>query len=162
MDIALVGLAGVVVGAVLSWVGAALRERNGRLHEGRMLIRAEKLNAYGIFSAATKEYIAVLYRVAASKGIDKQTERLAISKAEPLLAQAFRERDRAFEQLRLVGSDELIASARAWVKLVYEMRNYLDQPRVAVDSWALVVADANEARDLFHRQARKELALGAS
>jgi len=159
MNAAVYGLIGVIVGAAMSWLGSALNDRRKERHEGRMLVRGEKLDAYASFSAATKEYMAVLYRVAAHRGVDDQTERLSLAKAEPLLSEAFQARDRAFEQIRIVGSDESIARARAWVKQIYEMRNYLWARRVVELEWAALRDRANETRDAFHEQVRQELAV---
>jgi hypothetical protein len=159
MDAAIYGLAGIVVGAVLSWLGSMWSEKRKERHEGRMLVRGEKLEAYASFSAATKEYMAVLYRVAAHLGIDDQTEKMTMKDATPLFADAFQKRDRAFEQIRIVGSNEAIARARAWVRQIYDMRNYLKTRKVVEEDWQALRDGANLARDSFHALVRQELAV---
>jgi hypothetical protein len=159
MTSALFGLLGVFLGAALSWAGTAWSEHARRQHEWVLLGRSERLAAYGEFSMATKEYVAVLYRVAGGLGIDSQTERLGLNEAEPLLADAFHTRDTAFERMRLVGSSESVERARAWVQAIYQMRESLRSPNLDASGWEALVARANQARDTFHVQARAELAL---
>lgn len=159
MTSALFGLLGVLLGAALSWAGTAWSERTRRQNEWALLGRSERLDAYGTFSAATKSYVAVLYRLAAAQGLDSQTEPLDAAEGETLLAAAFHTRDTAFERMRLVGSEESIELARAWVQAVYEMRGYLRSPSLETARWQALVAFANQERDRFHGQARVELAL---
>ena len=159
MTSALFGLLGVLLGAALSWAGTAWSERMRRQHEHVLVARTEKVDAYGTFSMASKEYVAVLYRLAGGMGIDSQTEHIELAAAQPLLDAAFHSRDTAFERMRLVGSTACIARAREWVQVIYEMREYLSTSPTDRASWAALVARANEARDSFHAQARDELAL---
>lgn len=101
--------------------------------------------------------MALLYSVAASFGIDEQTEKLSLAEAGESLDRTFRARDRAFEEIRLVGSDHVIRHAREWTRQFYLMRKYLDSPNPNRGEWAGLVGRANEARDAFYAQARKEL-----
>lgn len=156
---AIYALSGIIIGAVLSWVGVALNERSKRRHEGWVLVRGEKLQAYTAFTAEAKAFMAQLYSVAGQLGIDDQTETKTLEEALPELDKIYRARDKAFEQILMVGSDALVECARTWVKKIYAMRQYLDTPTPARSEWEALVHDANEARNAFYKQARAELAI---
>lgn len=150
-------LVGVVVGASLSFGSAYWMDRARYARDERAYWRRERLTAFGDFVIATKTYMAVLFRMAAARGLDDQTEVLSPLDGEPLLASAFQDRDAAFERVRLVSGPDVVTSARQWVKLVYAMRNALADESLDRPRWISLVDDANRARDEFHRFARREL-----
>ncbi|MFZ1284717.1 MAG: hypothetical protein WAQ75_11440 [Propionicimonas sp.] len=154
-------LLGVVLGASLSfgtayWMDAARYNRDQTSYW-----RKERLAAFGDFVIATKSYMAVLFRMAAARGLDDQTELLTPPQAEPLLALAFQERDAAFERVRLVAGADVVRAARDWVRLVYAMRRALSEDSLDRRRWTASMEEANRARDEFHRLAREELRRGA-
>lgn len=155
-------LVGVVIGAGLSFGTAYWMDRARYARDERAYWRSERLTAFGDFVIATKAYMAVLFRMAAARGLDDQTELLSPLEAEPLLALAFQDRDAAFERVRLVSGANVVRAAREWVRLVYAMRNALADKSLDRPGWISFVEDANRARDEFHRLARQELQGGAS
>ncbi|MFT3971109.1 MAG: hypothetical protein QM695_12735 [Micropruina sp.] len=150
-------LVGVVIGAGLSFGTAHWMDRARYIRDERTYWRRERLTALGDLVIATKSYMAVLFRLAAARGLDDQTELLSSVEAEPLLALAFQDRDAAFERVRLVSGDDVVNAAREWVKLVYVMRSVLADESLDRPGWTSAVRDANAARDEFHRVARREL-----
>lgn len=101
--------------------------------------------------------MSTLFRVGASLTIDPQTEALSLNEATPLLVQAFHERERAFEKIRLVGADDVAETARLWVRGIYNMRDALNSSPVSEENWERLVAAANEGRTAFYRAARRDL-----
>lgn len=155
-------LVGVVIGAGLSFGTTYWMDRSRYARDERSYWRRERLTAFGDFVIATKTYMAVLFRMAAARGLDDQTELLTPLEAGPLLAVAFQDRDAAFERVRLVSDASVVKAARDWVKLVYAMRNALGDESLDRPGWISLVEDANKARDEFHRLARQELQEGTN
>jgi hypothetical protein len=155
----LLTLIAVILGAALSWGAATLTERSRHKREQHVHWRNRRLDAYSVFAAATKSYMSTLFRVGASLTVDDQTERLALDEATPLLVEAFREREKAFEQILLVGSTQVADTARQWVKSIYAMRDALDEERLTRDRWQELVHETNKHRASFHEQARADLGL---
>lgn len=150
-------LVGVVIGAGLSFGTAYWMDRARYARDERAYWRRERLTAFTDFVIATKTYMAVLFRMAAARGLDDQTELLSPVEAGPLLALAFQDRDAAFERVRLVSGEDVVKAAREWVKLVYVMRSRLADESLDRVGWTSAVEEANRARDKFHRAARREM-----
>lgn len=154
---AVLPLAGVAVGAVLSWGTGSLSERSRFRRERRSRLQDARVAAYADFSAAAKETMSILFRVAASRGLDAQTESMSLDDARPLLAAAYHGREAAFERVRLIGDDAVWQAARRWVNEVYAMRRAVDDPDLTAEAWDTLVAEANAGRSEFHSVARREI-----
>lgn len=153
----LLPLAGVAVGAILSWGAGALSERSRFRRDRRSRLQDDRIAAYADFSAAAKESMSILFRVAASRGLDAQTESMSLQDALPLLADAYHRREAAFERVRLIGDDAVWQAARRWVAGIYEMRAAVDNPDLTADGWNKLVGEANAGRSEFHMVARREI-----
>lgn len=158
MSTELTALLGVAVGALLSWLATELTERSRFRRARRIHWRDRRLDAYLEFAVATKKYMAVLFRIGASLGVDPVPERLSLDEAQPLLAVAFEERDSAFERMRLVGSETLVLAAQAWVASMLTMRKSLDAPdALTSERWKALIENVSAKRSEFHRLAQLDL-----
>lgn len=152
-------LVGVAVGGVLSWGFASLTDRARFRREFRVRWHERRLMEYAAFSSATKRTMSILFRVAAGALLDDQTEQIPLEDARPLLANAFHEREEAFERVRLVGSPAVITAARAWVQEIYVMRSLVEKSATTREVWQAQVAVTNKRRDEFYAAARQEVGL---
>jgi hypothetical protein len=150
-------LVGVGMGVVLSWGTNVLSERSRFARERSSRLQEQRLATCVDFSVAAKESMSILFRVAASRGVDAQTEPLSAEEAAPLLADAFHRREAAAERLRLITDDEIFSAARRWVEQIYVMRSAVVSPDLDRARWQELVGAANEARTAFHVAARRDL-----
>jgi hypothetical protein len=138
-------LAGVVVGIGLTWGAGQIQERQRYVRDRRDHLRELRLRTYGQYAGSAKLTMLILYRVAASRGNDDAPAPLTFDQASDLLASALHDRDAAYEQLLLVGTDAVDAAAHRWVRLIYTMYE--------------TVQTANTARFAFHAAAREDTAI---
>lgn len=157
LDPQIMTLVGVVIGGSVSWVGISLTERAKFRRDQYARLQEHRMTAYADFSAAAKSTMSVLFRVGAWLGVDRMTEPLSLEEARPLLANAFHERETAFERVRLVAGDSVVTAARQWVRGTYGMRKLLESGEVDTESWAVLVAAANRGRDEFFEAAKREM-----
>jgi hypothetical protein len=155
----LYALLGVVLGAGLSWAAGALTDRARFRRDQMVYWQQQRLGAYVDFAVASKRTMAILYRVGASLGVDDQTEPISLDEARPLLAEAFHERDSAFERVLLVGSNEVTAAARSWVPRIWTMRQLASSREIDSETWTAAVNDAREQRNAFDAVAKVDLAV---
>ncbi|BBX86925.1 hypothetical protein [Mycolicibacterium aubagnense] len=148
---------GVVVGAagvaLTAWIGDSRKSKR----EDVVFWRTERLGTYVEFAAATKRYVAILYRVAGHRGVDSSAQSLALDAALPLLAEAFHRRDEVYERVLLISrSDAITTCAKAWVAKIYDLRALLDRPELGEPEWRAAVDEANarraEFRDAVHHE----------
>ncbi len=160
----LIALAGVVVGAVLSYAFALLGEsRRERWALGREW-RERRLRAYGDFLADVKRMRSVAARIAAGVGLDEHAPPLARDEGLGLLAEANMARGGSFEALALMADRDLVEAARALNRAVWRLewfaRGLLDDSDV--EGWHVGVRDYFEAINRFHELAREELGVTGS
>jgi hypothetical protein len=150
-------LVGVSVGALLSWGASNITERSRFIREQRGRWRDQRLTSYSEFSVTAKETASVLFRVGAALGVDAQSDPIPLDEARPLLAAAFHNREGAFERLRMVASEDVIAAARAWVREMYVLRSLAESPTLSSAQWTAQLNELSAARDRFYVAARHDV-----
>jgi hypothetical protein len=152
-------LLGVLLGALLTWGLTTVTER-ARFRRDQAVRWSERRHAD--FAIAGKRTMSILFRVAAGRGLDDQTEPMSMEEAKPMLAEAFHDREAAFEQIRLIGDDDIVNAARAWIPKIYNMRTALERQELTKPEWERLVREANGGRDEYYGVARSSLGAGVA
>jgi hypothetical protein len=155
----LLALAGVLIGAVLSyafsWQGEKRRERWALNREWR----ERRLQTYSAYVSDVKRMKSTAARIAAAVGLDDQAPPLTRVAGTDLLAEANMARGNSFETLALIADRELTEAARALNRAVWRLewfaRGLLDDKDV--DGWDLATHSYYQALNRFHELARHEL-----
>lgn len=126
------------------------RERIARWQDRRV-------DAYADYGASLKRTMSTLYRVAAGRDLDDQTEPMTLDEAMPQLAAAFHDREVAFEVVMLVGSTEIQKLAREWTTKVYAMRNAVGDGDTSRSDWKMLVGAANASRAEYYACATRDV-----
>jgi hypothetical protein len=155
----LLALAGVIVGAVLSYVftllGESRRERWALSREWR----ERRLQAYSAYVTDVKRMRSIAHRIAAGIGLSAKAHPLARDDGADLLAEANMARGRSFETLTLMAGRDLVEAARALNRAIWRLewfaRGLLDD--ADMEGWQIAERDYFRAIGLFHECARQEL-----
>jgi hypothetical protein len=155
----LLALAGVVVGAVLSYVFALLGESRRERWALSREWRERRLRTYGAYVADAKRMRSIAQRIAADVGLDDQAPPLSRADGADQLAEANMARGNSFETLALLAGRDLVEAAWALNRAVWRLewfaRGLLDD--TDVEGWHIAVCDYFHAINLFHESARQEL-----
>lgn len=155
----LIALAGVVVGAVLSFVFTQLGERRREQWALSREWRERRLRTYTAYLDNVKRTRSISQRVAADIGLDDQAPPLSRDEAIDQLMEANKADASSFEALARVADRELVEAARALNRAVWRLewfaRGLLDD--TDVDGWHIAVGDYFHAMNRFHERARDEL-----
>ena len=119
----------------------------------------QRLAAYGDYSQAVKDLVAIASRVAAGRGFEPGLEPLAPTEDNlGLLAQAEARRTRASETLRLLTDVESMTAAREMTRCALQL-DWLARGKLEGDraQWRRAYAEYEEARDLYITCARRSL-----
>ncbi|MBG0565355.1 hypothetical protein [Actinoplanes aureus] len=155
----LLTLAGVIVGAVLSYVFARMGEsRRERWALGREW-RERRLQIYGAYLADVKRIRMLAQRIAADVGLDDQAPSLSRADGVDLLDEADMARGNTFELLALIASQDLVKAAGALNDAVWDLewfaRGRLDD--TDIEGWHSRMRNYFQALNVFHKHARHEL-----
>ncbi|MDI6100567.1 hypothetical protein QLQ12_18310 [Actinoplanes sp. NEAU-A12] len=155
----LLALAGVLIGAVLSYVFSLQGERRRERWALNREWRERRLQTYSAYVADVKRMKSIAARIAADVGLDDQAPPLARDAGKDLLAEANMARGNSFETLALIADRELVEAARALNRAVWRLewfaRGLLDDEDA--DGWHLATRDYYQAMNLLHELARHEL-----
>jgi hypothetical protein len=155
----LVVLAGVIVGALASYLTTAATERARwkRTLDSRWDDR--RVEAYAAYGQAVREIIRIASRLAAGQGITSTHRPLAPTRKNlDLLEEADAIRAGAWERVLLLGNPETVAAARTWHESAWRLEWFVrDDRQTDPDSWKTVRSAANDARSAFYESARADL-----
>jgi hypothetical protein len=155
----LLALAGVLLGAVLSYVFSLQGERRRERWALNREWRERRLQTYGTYVSDIKRMKSIAARIAAGVGLDDQAPPLARDAGKDVLAEANMARGNSFETLALMADRELVEAARvlnrAIARLEWFARGLLDD--TDVEGWHVAKRDYYAALNNFHEFARHEL-----
>lgn len=155
-------LAGVVVGALLSFSATYFIDRTRWRRERAVRWDERTLAAYADYSQVVKEVVALASRIATGRGLDSTPGPLApTEKNLAKLAQAEANRSVASETLRLLTDVDAGNAARVMTRQVWKLES-LAQGIVEGNpsDWRRTYAEYEDARDEYILCARKSLGLG--
>lgn len=155
----LVVLAGVIIGALASYLTTAATERPRwrRALDSRWDDR--RVEAYAAYGQSVKETIRIASRLAAGRGITPTHHPLALTQENlDVLEEANAVRAAAWEKVLLLGNPDTVAAARAWHESAWQLQ-WLMRDLSQEDSkrWQTARSVANDARATFYQSARNDL-----
>jgi hypothetical protein len=155
----LVVLAGVVIGALATYLTTAATERARWKRTLDSRWDGRRVEAYAVYGQAVKDIVRVASRLAAGQGVTSSHRPLASTPENfDLLEDADAVRAVAWEKVLLLGNPETVAAARSWHESAWRLEwfvrdNHQDDPK----SWEAVRSAVNDARSAFYESARKDL-----
>lgn len=152
-------LAGVIVGALASYLTTAATERARwkRTLDSRWDDR--RVEAYASYGRAVKDIITLSSRIYGGRGIAVNPEELSPTQESlELLASADIKRAAAWETVLLLGHPETVIAARNWHESVWRLE-WWARGRITGEheDWEKARSEVNRARSLFYESARKDL-----
>lgn len=152
-------LAGVIVGALASYLTTAATERARwrRALDSRWDDR--RVDAYASYAHALKDMISISSRIVAGRSISKNPELLAPSEQNlELLAAAGAKRAIAWETVLLLGYPDTVVAARNWHEAVWRLQGFARGTITGdVADWERARSEVNRARSAFYEAARNDL-----
>jgi hypothetical protein len=149
---------GVVVGALLGYLGSALTERARWKRERAARWDEARMKAYADYGEAVKKISHLAVRIAAGRGFPHIVAPMPpTDEALRDLGVAEGERARAWEPVLLLGSADAVTAARSWHTTVWRLVDFAHGQRTDPDAWGPTVTEANNARDKFYDSARRDL-----
>lgn len=157
---AVLPLASLVLGAVMTYAGSWLNERAKWKRDLASRWDERCLLAVSEFATAVKTEARLCVRMASGLGLGPTTEPLSLGAGLPRLEQAEDHRAAKFELLRLLADGPTIQTAQEWQGRVWLLHRYCshspDAPKSGFNDEYRAVG---EARDSFYRAARLNLGI---
>ncbi|MEU6238095.1 hypothetical protein [Kitasatospora sp. NPDC047058] len=152
-------LAGVVVGAVGSYLAASLTERS-RWRRARAERWDEKrFHTYMTYANTLKAQLRIAQRIGAARGFENVADPLEPDEGLSRLAEAESRRASEWEAVLLVGDAQTIGAARAWHEAVWNLELYARGLRTDPAGWSRAERQISQARDAFYACARRDLGI---
>jgi hypothetical protein len=151
----LLTLGAVVIGGIVSYIGASLTERIRWARERSSRWDHSRLDAYMQYARALKEEVRITLRIASGLGAGTSTDQLTLDEGRLLRQVAEHERSALFEGLLLLGDPATVEAARAWQGAAWDVYQYLlatDAPQN--DEFIALYEIVGTKRDAFYRSAR--------
>ena len=154
-------LAGVIVGALATYLTTAATERTRwkRTLDSRWDDR--RIEAYASYAQAVKDIITISSRIYAGRNITVDSDSWALPPTQEnldLLESAVKKRAAAWEAVLLVGHPETVAAARKWHESVWRLENWARGDATGKrEDWEKSRSEVNDARSSFYESARKDL-----
>lgn len=151
-------LVGVLVGAASSYVLASLHERSRWTRQLATRWDEHRLASYLAYVKEIDRFIAVLERMAATKGIFQVARSISLEEGREALAQLNAECNHAFESLLLMGDSTTILTARALRRSAWKLETLVQPAHSGTsDEWGSAYREYQERRDDFYLAARGDL-----
>lgn len=157
-------LLGVVVGAATSYLVTVITERSRWRRQQAVRWDERRLSAYTEYARAVKEVCMISLRLAAGRGLtDYPTPLEPTSEVLSEAAAAEDRRGYLLENLRLLTDTDTITAARVLNHALWQL-SWMAHGKVAAtrESWAQAWREYRDARDEYHRCARKSLGITGS
>ncbi|MEV0117528.1 hypothetical protein AB0H77_30535 [Streptomyces sp. NPDC050844] len=152
-------LIGVIVGALGSYVAIMRGDRVRFQREQAARWEERRLTVYTEYARVLKQTVTLTYRVSAHHGNDPHPHPLSPADAEPHLAEAANARDPAGEALLMLGTPEVVATARVWVMTVVDMERFMREGTRDPEAWARLLDRQRATREEYYAAVRRDLAL---
>lgn len=147
-------LAGVVVGALASYLTTAAAERTRwkRTLDSRWDDR--RVEAYASYAQVVKDIITISSRIYSGRNITTGPSQENLE----LLASVGRKRAAAWETVLLLGHPETVVAARNWHESVWRLERWArGEATGRHEDWEKARSEVNRTRSLFYESARKDL-----
>jgi hypothetical protein len=152
-------LAGVIIGALASYLTTAATERARwkRALDSRWDER--RVDAYASYAQAVKDEIGISSRITAGRGVAVNPRPLSPSEKNlELLAAAGVKRAAAWEAVLLLGHANTVRAARKWHETVWRLEGFARGAIAGgLEDWEKARSEVNIARSAFYESARNDL-----
>jgi hypothetical protein len=152
-------LAGVVVGAIGSYMATSLTERSRWRRARAERWDQKRLDTYASYANSLKHQINIAQRIGAARGFQHVVDPLDPEQGLAQLAEAAARRAAEWETVLLVGDAETIAAARKWHEAVWNVELYARGLKNDPAGWERAVGQMSRARDDFYALARRDLGI---
>jgi len=147
-----------VIGAALALLATAFHNYVQFLRSEHTRMGEIRRRAYADWAAAQKLDMGTCRRMAAGLGLYPSGAKMTEDEGLAQLSNRSDERQVSFENLLLVGSQEVVRAARKWHDAVFTLREFArNEPKVRKEDFSKLYKDAGEARDRFYKEARADL-----
>ncbi|MEV0460780.1 hypothetical protein [Catellatospora methionotrophica] len=154
---AILPLAGVVIGAVATYLVTTATERSRWQRAQDVRWDERRLTAYIAFGEASKRIYSVAFRIAAHHGFHNRGDPLTPEDGLPLLSAAIADRAVSWEALLLLGGSGALESAREWHRVLRVPVSYVRGEATDPQAWQAAERAVDLARDAFYIAARDDL-----
>jgi hypothetical protein len=158
---ALPALLGVLFGAAATYLSTTATERSRWQRSQSVRWDERRIAAYTDYAHTLKHLISVVVRIAAFNGVHPDDDRLDPAEGLPLLAAVGEERTVKWEAVLLLGSPEVISSARTWHQNAGELQ-VLALGNAGDGEWITAIEATSQARRGFYEAVRRELGIPMS
>ncbi|MFF5225118.1 hypothetical protein [Dactylosporangium sp. NPDC000521] len=153
-------LAGVVVGALLSFVLSAFAERTRWRRDEAVRWDAERMRVYADYGLAVRDMYRVVLSVASHHGYgDHPAQPDRPPDAGAALAAAEAQRAARFEAVLLLGNPATVAAARRWHQAVWHLECFARGRLTDPAGWPPARREFGLARAEYYRAARHDLGI---
>jgi hypothetical protein len=152
-------LAGVALGAVLSYFTRLLADRTGFRRDLSKRWEERKLDAYAQYVNNVKQVGVIARGIAGSRGLHDPVACIAAPEGIPMLDEAEAQREQSTEILTLLAGRNTIVAYRQLNRAVGRLEWFARgrPPVVEVNEWDLAFIEYEKAFDLFYACVRDEL-----
>ena len=152
-------LAGVVIGALASYLTTATTERARWKRDLDSRWDDRRAEAYASYAQSVKDIISISDRLAAGQGVTPNHRPLPVTDENlEVLAVAGEKRALAWETVLLLGDTDTVRAARNWHEAVWRLERFARGEMAGEPGdWQKARTEANRTRSLFYESARKDL-----
>ena len=157
--IQLLTILGVAVGALASFIATRLTDRARWQREESLRWDTKRLECYGEFATAIKQFIAIATRLCASLGFPEEGQPLDRVTGLPMLAAAEQDVGVKWENVMMLGSPDAITAGRYWRDVAWHLEWFARGLRNDPVEYEQVNKDKGAARHRFYTAARVDLGI---
>ena len=158
-SVQLITLLGVTIGALASFVTTRLVDRSRWQREEALRWDTKRLESYGEFASALREFITIGYRIAAGLGLPGSAQPLDIATGLPALATAEGEVSVKWEQVLMLGAPAVITAAHEWRDEAWRLEKFALGLRKDAAEYAEAIKDTRAAQVRFYSVVRADLGI---
>jgi hypothetical protein len=147
------------VGATASFIATRLLDRSRWQREEALRWDTKRLDCYGEFATAIKQFITIATRLCAGLGLQETAQPLDPATGLPALALAEQDLSLKWEQVLMLGSPDAITAARDWRHVAWHIEWFARGLRDDRVEYEQANVDSGAARRRFYTAARADLGI---
>lgn len=150
-------LAGVIVGALASYLASAAMERARWRRQMNTRWDTARMEAYTEYAHAVKSMVQCSLRLCAQRGMGSIAQPVTETDGLAALAEAEANRGAMWEKVLLVGTPATVAAGRRWHECAWRLELFARGLETGSEAWVQAMGETNAARAAFYAQARSDL-----
>jgi hypothetical protein len=149
---------GAIIAAALTFWATSYKEKVRWLRSEDTRLGEIRRNAYARYAAAQKLDMVTCRRMAAGLGLYDSASNITEDEGLARLTELRDDRNVSYENLRLIGSEEVVTAAREWHDSVLPLRKFArNEPNARAIPFSDLYRRAGEASFRFYEKARADL-----